>query len=48
MQEVDIFNRTDWEANWTKGILKDKDIVKGAVEGIRKFLIEANAEEANA
>ncbi len=48
MQEVDVFNRTDWEANWTRGILRDKDMVKDAVQGIRKFLIEATAEESNA
>ncbi len=48
MERVDVFNRTDWRANWTNGILQDKEQVKTATRGIRRFITEARKEEADA
>ncbi len=48
MERGDVFNRTDWRANWTNGILQDKEQVKFATQGIRRFVTEARKEEADA
>ncbi len=44
MQEVDLDNRTDWDASWASK-LQDKDEVRRATLGVQKFIDEEYRED---
>ena len=44
MQEADVENRTDWNANWASK-LQDKDEVRRAAAGVQKFIAEEYRED---